>query len=223
MNSMIKSGIRDNAKESELKAYIKVTQNAYKNYAYIMSNEPQRNATIGSLQRARAVAIGNIDFYLNGLVSIPGNKQEDIESDCKQALARKECLDLSFQLYAMSWILEVYYAQNFEAKYIENVKEDIINDIYGRRDAIRDSFRTLSDRLSVAKSDWFKARTREERREIRATLRKQVADVIRSLELPNGDWLSSLTDSVSSSLDAVSKKRNYYLSNGEVYAEKLAE
>lgn len=213
----------DNAKESELKAYFKVTQNAYKNYAYIMSNEPQRNATIGSLQRARVVAIGNINFYLNDLVSIPGGKQQEIEDACKQAFVRKECLYLSFQIYAMSWILEVYYAQNFEPKYIENVKEDIINNIYGHRDAIRDTFKALSQRLEDAKNQQFTGRTREERSKIHTAFKKQVADIICSLDLQKGDWLSSLADSVSSSSGAVSRKRNYYLSNGEVYTEKLAE
>ena len=83
----------------------------------------------------------------------------------------------------------------------------------------------LRGRLEHAKSAWFEGRTREERRRIRADYRTQVDDIIRSLEPPNGDWLSALTKPVYSSFNAVTRKRNYYLnsSNGDVYVEKLPQ
>lgn len=119
-------------KKAELLSEVNFIKYACDNYISIMAHEPQRFATIISIQEAKKVAVKDIEFYMSDLEQKieSGKKQEFkflndlISHEVKQA---EENLDLSLQLYFMSNLLEVYYAQNYEESYICHLEKDIKN------------------------------------------------------------------------------------------------
>jgi len=134
-------------KKAELLSEVSFIKYACDNYVSIMEHESQRTATIVSIQEARKVAMKDIEFYMNDLEQkIESGKKQNfkfldslIDHEVKQA---EENLDLSLQLYFISNVMEVYYAQNFEENYICNLEKDIkfyikicnnqIHSLYGR-------------------------------------------------------------------------------------------
>lgn len=113
-------------KKAELMAEISFAKYAYQNYSSIMEHEQQRLATIINLQNARKVAMKDIEFYMLDLDAVTNCKNNsDIEEIVNNAVKIKECLILSMQLYSMSSLLEVYYAQNYEAAYISDLERDV--------------------------------------------------------------------------------------------------
>lgn len=112
-------------KKAELLSEISFTKYAYQNYSSIVSNNDQRIATIGSIQQAKKVAIKDIEFYLHNLESlITGKGGSKLAGVMEESFRIKDCLELSIQLYVMSTILEMYYAQNFDESYILNVENE---------------------------------------------------------------------------------------------------
>lgn len=112
-------------KKAELLSEISFTKYAYQNYSSIVSHDAQRTATIGSIQQAKKVAIKDIEFYLHNLESlIVGKGGSKLAGVIEESFRIKDCLELSIQLYVMSTILEVYYAQNFDKGYILNVENE---------------------------------------------------------------------------------------------------
>ena len=89
------------------------------NYSTIMLSEPQRIATLTNIQRSKIRAIADIDFYTTELEHRVNTK--DAKKNQEPVLIAKQNLDLSSQLYAISTIMEVYYAQNWNAVYLESV------------------------------------------------------------------------------------------------------
>lgn len=84
-----------------------------------MLSEPQRIATLTNIQRSKIRAIADIDFYTTELEHRVNAK--DAKKNQEPVLIAKQNLDLSSQLYAISTIMEVYYAQNWNAVYLESV------------------------------------------------------------------------------------------------------
>lgn len=112
---------------------------AYDNYAYIMKYEPHQIATITSIQNAKKVAIQDIEFYLNELddkvASGSGKRFTDLKELIKKEIKQtQENLNRSQNLYLMSSVLEVYYSQNFDEEYINNIKNRIKNYITHSKD-----------------------------------------------------------------------------------------
>lgn len=117
--------------KAELLAEVKFIKYACENYDSIMAHEPQRIATISSIQKAKKIALKDIDFLINdfdGKIKKTSSKKDFqslkkfVDSEIKQS---EECLDFALELYLMSSLMEVYYAENYERKYIEYLKKDI--------------------------------------------------------------------------------------------------
>ena len=113
-------------KKAELMAEVSFIRYAYENYISIMECSAQRAATITSLQSARKIAMKDIEFYIGDLEStIKGRDGKDISSLVEKAFQLKESLEFSMQLYGMSSLLEVHYAQNYDRSYLKYVDNDI--------------------------------------------------------------------------------------------------
>ena len=112
-------------KKAELLSEISFTKYAYQNYFSIVLHDCQRTATIGSIQQAKKVAMKDIEFYLNELDSLIVTKDgTKLVGVVENSFRLKNCLELSIQLYVMSTVLEVYYSQNFDEKYISNIENE---------------------------------------------------------------------------------------------------
>lgn len=123
-------------KKAELISEVSFVNFAYQNYSSIMECDPQRTATIISLQGARKVATKDIEFYMSDLDSlIKAKDTPDLDSIISKAFQIKDCLQLAIQVYCMSNILEVCYSQNGNSSYHEYVEKDILSyiDKYEKR------------------------------------------------------------------------------------------
>ena len=109
-------------KKAELTAEIDFTKYAFENYLSIMDNAQQRLASITNLQAAKKVAMKDIEFYMADLDSIVNAHAKGYVD---KAFQIKDSLDLSVQLYVMSSLLEVYYAQNYDSTYLSNLERDL--------------------------------------------------------------------------------------------------
>lgn len=112
-------------KKAELMAEVSFVQYAYQNYASIMAHEQQRIATLISLQEAKKIAMKDIEFYLGDLestVTTEAKKYAEFDQLVRKAYQIRDSLSLSTQLYVMSSMLELHYAENYDTAYMENIK-----------------------------------------------------------------------------------------------------
>lgn len=118
-------------KRAELLSEVNFVKQAYRNYGSIMGHEVQRIATIGSLQEAKKVAMKDIEFYEKCMADKIDDVKEikyfsDIVKKDSGDLGKiSENLELSLQLYLLSGLMEVYYSQNFDETYLDNLQLEI--------------------------------------------------------------------------------------------------
>ena len=123
---------------------------AYQNYGSIMEHEPQRIATISSLQAAKKVAMKDVEFYMSDLdatVNDEAKKYTDFDAIAKKAFQIKESLELSMQLYIMSSMMGVYYSQNQDDSYIQYLETDMTAYIEKCEKRMLGSFSVLNRRI----------------------------------------------------------------------------
>ena len=201
-------------KKAELMAEMSFIKYAYENYSSIMSHEQQRVATITSLQEAKKVAMKDIEFYINDLDSVVSRKTKDyaeLESRIEKSFRVKECLELSQQLFVMSSMMEVYFAQNQDTEYLDSIEKDMLAYINKCDKRMLGSFSALKATISG-----YKARPME--KFDKSVCEKNVANLIDSL---NSGEESGMQKAVRSALHASTKKIEYYLaSTGEIYITK---
>ena len=196
-------------KKAELMSEVSFVKYAYQNYGSIMKHESQRTATIGSLQNAKKVAMKDIEFYMSDLNStINGKDNSDIVALVGKAFQIKESLELSMQLYGMSSVLEIYYAQNHEQGYIKYIETEISSYIDKCEKRMLSSFSVLSKCISDHKGRfWGKLD--------KSSYEKSVGELIDSL---NTGEESMLRKSLRSVLQAATQTKEFYLKNdGTVY------
>ena len=112
-------------KRAELLAEVSFAKYAQDNFATLMLHEPQRVATIQSLQEGRKTAIKDIEFYLGDLHSTTNDEQpKNAEESVDKAFKIHQSLDLAMQLYITDMLLEVYYAQNMDKNYLSYVEKE---------------------------------------------------------------------------------------------------
>lgn len=114
-------------KKAELISEIRFIQDAYKNFASIFTNDTHRLATLTNIQESKKVAMKNIEFYITDLdLTTKQNTKnpQEFEKICQETLKIKESLDLALQLYFASSVMEVYFSNNFDSLYLENLKSD---------------------------------------------------------------------------------------------------
>lgn len=200
-------------KKAELMAEMSFIRHAYENYASIMSHEQQRIATITSLQEAKKVAMKDIEFYINNLETKVSYKTKDyaeLESRTEKTFLIKESLELSQQLFVMSSIMEVYFAQNQDSEYLKSIEKDILAYIDKCDKRMLGSFSTLKGMING-----YKPRPMEKIN--KSTSKKQVTALVDSL---NSGEESEMRKAVRSALCVSTKSAEYYLnSNGEMYVK----
>ena len=116
-------------KKAELIAEIGFVKYAYSNYNTIMMSDDQRTATIISLQAAKKVAAKDIEFYITDFSATVNREPKDytdLANTIDKTLQLKDSIEMSRQLFVVSSILELYYAQNFEENYMEYIEKEMI-------------------------------------------------------------------------------------------------
>lgn len=142
-------------KKAELMAELSFTKNAHQNFSSIMGHEHQRLATIVSLQEAQKIAMKDIEFYMGDLdskVNDPAKKYTDLEDVARAAFRTRNCLELSMQLYVTASLLEVYYSDNFDKIYLENVEETVGIFINRCEKRMIGAFNRLSNKVETYKA-----------------------------------------------------------------------
>lgn len=134
-------------KKAELMSEISFTKYAFENYSSIMAHEPQRIATITSLQSAKKVAMNDIEFYIHDLNSTVESQEKDLTKVLDKSEQIRDSLHLSLELYAMSSLMEVYYAQNFDPTFLQYVQREVEGYIEKCETRMRSSFNLLRGKI----------------------------------------------------------------------------
>ena len=153
----------------------------------------------------------DIEFYINDLETTISYKTKDyaeLESRTEKTFLIKESLELSQQLFVMSSIMEVYFAQNQDSEYLKSIEKDMLAYIDKCDKRMFGSFSTLKGMING-----YKPRPME--KIDKSTCEKQVANLVDSL---NSGEESEMRKVVRSVLRVSTKSAEYYLCNkGEVY------
>ncbi len=195
--------------KAELMAEVSFIRYAYENYISIMECSAQRAATITSLQSARKIAMKDIEFYIGDLEStIKGRDGKDISSLVEKAFQLKESLEFSMQLYGMSSLLEVHYAQNYDRCYLKYVDNDISVYIDKCEKRMLGNFSSLRTLVDSAKEMPFK-------KIAKADILERIDGLVESLG--RGEE-SNIRKSLRAGLNAATQKADYYMTaDGIVY------
>lgn len=196
-------------KKAELMAEVSFIRYAYENYISIMECSAQRAATITSLQSARKIAMKDIEFYIGDLEStIKGRDGKDISSLVEKAFQLKESLEFSMQLYGMSSLLEVHYAQNYDRSYLKYVDNDISVYIDKCEKRMLGNFSSLRTLVDSAKEMPFKKIAKTD-------ILERIDGFVESLG--RGEE-SDMRRSLRAGLNAATQKADYYMTaDGVVY------
>jgi len=197
-------------KKAELVAEIGFVQYAHRNYASIMEHEHQRSAVISSLLDAKKVAIKDIEFYLSDLDSLITTKEkQDIGEVIKKVFQIKDSLELAMQLYGISSLLEVYYAQNYDADYIRYVEHSFSTYISKCEKQVLSSFSALRKAVENAKALPLKKMPNKD------IVLKDIDAVIEILKQGED---SDMRKSLSSVFRTTTRRAEYYIgTDGVVY------
>lgn len=196
-------------KRAELLSEVSFIRFAYENYNSVMEHSEQRIATLISLQNAKKVAMKDIEFYLSDLSSTMTDKKNgDIPVTVSKMIRTKDCLDLSLQLYTMSNLLEVYYSENYDPKYISFVQSEASNHIAKCERRLLSSFSQLQHLLAGAKDGLFNKVNKAE-------YIQQIDSIVSELETTT---ISHLQTTLQSALSESSRKKQFCLNKkGELY------
>lgn len=202
-------------KYAELMSEMSFVQDVHDNYASIMVHEQQRIATIASLQDAKKVAMKNIEFYANDLESkakfdVAATNFAELEPKVRKFLQINGGLELSRQLYVMSSILEVYFAQNQDSEYLAKAKKDIRT--YIAKCNKQAQFGSVATYIDMSKAKFNK----KDKDQLESShLEKAVADLSKAADNVKDQ---PMIDVVYSAIDSSAKKNEYYLSkDGNIY------
>lgn len=200
-------------KRAELLSELNFVKYACKNYSSIMSVDVQRIATISSLQRARTIAMRDIEFYITNLDSKKNEQAKDysdFEALSEEAIKIKDSLDLAMQLYALASIMEVYFSQNWDSDYLEYIKQDV------------SYFCTKCREQIIASFNGLEARNRNFKQNIitkfdSTPLAERFNSILNQI---NSEEKAPLATIVSSALDQPKQQIKFYLNSaGEVYQD----
>lgn len=133
-------------KRAELLSELRFVQYAYQNYSSIMEHEHQRTATITSIQDAKKVAMKDMEFYLQDLCAFV-DKKGKIKEIPSQVENLDKSLELTMQLYVISSLLELYYAQNFDGWYVQQTERNVSEFVETCYDRIKVDFSELKGQL----------------------------------------------------------------------------
>ena len=115
-------------KKAEIIAEMQFIRYAYTNFESVFKNETHRLATLTNIQASKRIAMKNIEFYLADLDTCSHkNTKNDNELKIlsKDILNIKDSLELSVELFFSSSVLEIYYSDNHDKRYIENTIAEV--------------------------------------------------------------------------------------------------
>ena len=201
-------------KKAELMSEISFTKYAFENYTSIMVHEPQRIATITSLQSAKKVAMNDIEFYIHDLSSTVESQDKDLRKVLDKTEQIRDSLHLSLELYAMSSLMEVYYAQNFDPSFLQYVQQEAEGYIEKCEIRMLGSFNLLRGKIL---SNNKKPALPLGKEKDSSALEQRSLELIESMNSNNTKILRELIDN---SLRAVSQPAEYYLTaDGNIYCK----
>lgn len=200
-------------KHAELLSEINFARFAYQNYGSIMEHDQQRMATIAGLQNGRKLAIKDVEFYLSDLTSkVTAKKGTDILATVTTAIQIKERLDLSIQLYVMSNLLEVFYSENYDQRFLQYIEDDTAAYITKCDKRMLTNFSMLQQSLVGYKDRGFRKSDKD-------PFEKQVSEIVEAL---NTSENSPIQELLHTALRAPEQKAEYYFSDtGDVYLKVL--
>lgn len=200
-------------KRAELMSEINFARFAYQNYGSIMEHGQQRMATIAGLQNGRKIAIKDIEFYLSDLSSTVSTKDDsDISITVTKAIQIKECLDLSIQLYVMSNLLEVFYSQNHDKRFLQYIEDDVATYVTKCDKRMLTNFSKLQQSLTEYKGKPFKKIDKD-------LLENQIGEIVEEL---NTSENSPMQELLHTALRVPEQRTEYYFNDtGDVYLKVL--
>lgn len=201
-------------KKAELLSEIRFVKDAYSNYSSLMNHQEQLAATIVGLQAARKTATKDIEFYLIDLdskVSSIDKSYSDFEKTCSDALKTKTCLEMSMQLFIMSRLMEIHFAQNYDPDYITYLKETVADyvDMCDRR--ILSAFSSLHGKIGNYKPTVI---NKIDSSKLEETVNKAIDSLSNRTQSP-------LQNVLKSALNDLEASKKYYLSSdGKIFLMK---
>lgn len=201
-------------KKAELMSEISFTKYAFENYASIMAHEAQRVATIVGLQTAKKVAMNDIEFYIQDLSSTVESQEKDLKKILNKTEQIRDSLRLSLELYTMSSLMEVYYAQNFDPSFLQYLQQEMEGYIEKCNTRILSSFNLLRGRsLGANKKASFPLGGKEKEN----PLEQKIYELTESA---NDSNTKAARELISNSLYAASRPAEYYLTaDGNIYCK----
>ena len=196
-------------KKAELLSEICFIKRAIRDYTSVMGHDSQITATLISIQQSEKVAMKDIEFYLQDLLNTVKTELKgsaEVNNTVDVSLQICESLNASLQLYIMSCILEVYYSQNTDKKFVQFLKEDLSLFVEKCNNRI-----TACISQVKGKVESYTARIDKVDKE---PILKRLTDVTDALQ---EEKTAELKKSISAALDAISKEVTFIVSNGEVY------
>ncbi len=204
--------------KAELMAEVSFVKYAYQNFSSIMEHTEQRAAIIESLHNSRKVAIKDIEFYIADLdATIKGKDCKDNNALGGKAFQISETLMLAMQLYGISSLLEVHYAQNYDSGYLKYVENDITAYIDKCEKRMLGSFSELKGAINNPKGILPKVKDKSERK--KSDLEKRIDGFVEPLQ--SGEE-SEMRRSLRTGLNALTNAAEYYMTNdGTVYLKSM--
>lgn len=201
-------------KKAELMSEISFTRYAFENYASIMAHEAHREATITSLQSAKKVAMKDIEFYIHDLRSSVESQEKDLNKVLDKTEQIRDSLHLSLELYAMSSLMEVYYAQNFDTSFLQNVQQEVESYIEKCEARMLSCFNLLRGKILGTNKKHTLPLGKEKDS---LSLEQRSLELVESVNSSN---TKALRDLIASSLCATSQPTDYYLTpDGNLYCK----
>ena len=201
-------------KKAELMSEMSFVRYAYHNYGSIMTHEQQRLATITNLQEAKKVAMKDIEFYIGDLMHAVSRETKDfadLRSRVDKAFRIKRSLELSQQLYVMSCMMEMYFAQNQDEEYLSDVEREMLAYIDKCDRRVLGAFSELKGRI-----DHYKPKPME--KVDKSESEQRVGVLIEDL---NSGEETAMRKAIRATMHAATQRAEYYMSSdGNVYVKK---
>lgn len=163
----------------ELESQYESLRYAYENYLEIMNSETQKIATLCNIQNIKKNVYKDVLFFKKKISVLfenqPSKKRADVEKLYGDYFSFREKIKYALTLYCSSFILEIFYAQNFSKNYLSWVKENIqkvirdcqelMNKSEGKMDTCLSSCKHLDEKIYIETDDSFGKTLKEIKRE----------------------------------------------------------
>lgn len=200
-------------KKAELLSELSYAKRAYDNYSSLMSNEYQRTATIVGIQQSGKVALKDIEFYIQDLHNIVGSDTGHIGETYENAMMIRDSLNLSLQLYVMCCMLEIYYSQNTDKSFIDNLEHELVSYIEKCNSRVLSDLSVLKTKLITSESGVRSKIPFGQKYDTNKAI-QTLTDIIDSIH--EGETLS-IRNIVHESMAAITKEVVFYIDNNDVY------